>query len=181
MNKSLFTHYKVALLLSITLFIVFIALRVERDAINFAFLFAGSILGAFALDLDYFIYAYFFEPEKDVSRQIRAYTKHHDITGALKYALNKKNEITDKTLNNVVFQVVLLGLTVFVVASSTNLFVKALLISVAVNSMYRMMEEYVENGTKNWFWALKNKPDSSSFYTYTAIISLVMLYCFIIF
>lgn len=181
MSNKVLNSYKIPLLLSFTLFVVLIAIRVEREALSIALIFLGSILGGLLLELDYFIYAHFFEPEKDFSKQIQGYTKHKDYKGALNYIAYHRNDIKDKILNSAIFQVVLAGLTIVIVGSPVNVFLKALVISALVNSMYRMSEEYVEGRIDSWFWALKNKPTKNGFYIYSFFLVLALMFSLSVF
>lgn len=181
MKNKLVQSYLMPLLVSLVLFVVLLAVSVERYTLGIVAVFLGSVIGTFILDLDYFIYAYFFEPEKEFSKNIKAYTKHYDILGALHYIQFHKNEIKDKTLNSVLFQVAIAATSLFIVGSQTNLFLKSLVLSIFVNSIYRMVEEFFENRLDMWFWALKNKPTRDSFYIYTCTLLVVLLYTISIF
>ena len=169
---------KFPLLISTTLFLILLALRVERDPISIIFMLVGAYLGTFMLDLDYFVYAYFFEPEKEFSKQIRGYVTHGDLGGAMEYILYHKNSIKDKTLNSALFQIAIAGLSVVIVGSNAGLMLKSLILSIFVNSLYRMVEEYYENRLDTWFWAFKNKPRKESFYLYCCGLLLVLLFSF---
>lgn len=176
MKSKLLEVYLVPAIVSLVLFVVILALSVERSTGTIVLMFLGAFLGTFALDLDYFVYAYFFEPEIEFSKHLRAYTKDKDILGALKFVHHHKHDIKDKILNSVLFQVTLAGLALFIVSSNSGMFIKAFIVSVFVNSMYRMAEEFFENRLDEWFWALKNKPTKQSFYIYTGCLMAVLLY-----
>lgn len=174
-GKKILDSYKLPVLLSITLFVVILALTVERDLFQIILISLGTIVGTFILDLDYFIYAYFFEPEKEFSIQVRGYTKHKDYSGAWNYIYHHKAEIKDAVLNSALFQIALAGLVIIVAWSPTSIFIKALAISTFVNSIYRMAEEHFENRTDVWFWAFKNKPDKNTLYLYVSGLLVVLV------
>lgn len=167
--------YKISLLLSLTVFILILALRVERDPLNIIMAFVGSLVGAVLLDLDYFLHAYFLEPEKDFSKTLNGFVKHRNIGGALSYIHYHKDEIKDKTLNSMLFQVILGGLVLFVVPSNSTVLMKAVVLSTFVNSIYRMIEVYFEGDINEWFWALKTPPSRNGFYIYTAVLAAMLL------
>ncbi len=175
-GKKIFDAYKLPILLSITLFVVILAITVERSVFQIALIALGTIVGTFILDIDYFIYAYFFEPERDFSVQVRGYTKHKDYMGAWNYIYYHKAEIKDAVLNSALFQIALAGLLIVVAGTPASMFIKALTISAFVNSMYRMAEEHFENRTDSWFWAFKNKPTKNTFYLYICGLILVLVF-----
>ncbi|MFZ5424251.1 MAG: hypothetical protein ACOZAO_00450 [Patescibacteria group bacterium] len=168
---------KVQLLLSATLVVVLIALRVERDALQIALVILGSFFGTYLLKLDYLIHAYFVEPDSDFSKTLLAFLKHFDLIGALKYAYYNGDSVKEKTLNSVQFQVILIPLTVFVLSSTTSVFFKALVLSTLLNSLYLLVEHFFNNDLNEWFWALKNKPNKRTFYIYSGMLVLVFLFC----
>lgn len=176
MKSKLLEVYLVPIIISLVLFVVILALSVERSSINIVLMLLGAFLGTFALDIDYFIYAYFFEPATEFSKHLRAYTKDKDLLGALKFIHHHKHDIRDKILNSVLFQFTLAGLTLFIVSSNSGMFIKSFVVSIFVNSLYRMAEAFFENRLDEWFWALKNKPNKQSFYIYTCCLLAVLLY-----
>ncbi len=177
MLKTIVNVYKIPLLLSITLAVTLIALRVERNSLTIAFIILGSLLGTVILDLDYIIYAYFLEPNHDFSKTLKTFIHHKDYSNTLAFIHFHKNDLQDKILNSALFQGVLAGAAIFVMASNTGFFIKALVLSTFVNSIYRLIEEHLENRTETWFWALKTKPNKIMLYTYTAVLIGILLYC----
>ena len=158
MNKNWLGIYKVPLFLSLTVAIALIAVQVLRSPFTIGFVFVGSLLGTFILDLDYFIYAYVIEPQAEFSKTITAYIKHRDFSNALQYIQYHKNDMGERTLHSVVFQLAMVGITLFGVSVAPNYFVKALILSTFANSIYRLTELYFAGDYDSWFWALKNKP-----------------------
>jgi hypothetical protein len=180
LNKT--SHlYRTALLLSITLAIVLIALTVERNVINIILIAAGAIVGTFILDLDYVIHAYFVEPETTFSKMIVDYTKHKDIRGLLAFISVHKNDIEDKTLNSALFQIVLGAASLFVLASDVSLLIKTMVISAFLNSIYRFVGEYMHGRAPQWFWSLKINDTKGNMYGYILILLFTLFYCLYLF
>ena len=176
MFKKFLSTYKTPLLLSATISLIFVALNTKMDPFQIGLTIVGALAGTFLLDLDYFIYAYFLEPEKDFSKTLAGFLKHKDIGNALLYISYHADEIKEKTLHSVLFQVAFVLLTVFVVASSTGELIKAMAVSASANSIYRMFEYYFKGRSDEWFWALKNKPSKWGFYLYSAVLIILISY-----
>lgn len=176
-NKTSHLYNRTALLLAMTLAIVLLGLTVERNTFNITLIIAGCIAGVFVLDLDYIIHAYFVEPNTTFSKTLISYVKHKDIHGLLAFIKTHKNDIEDKTLNSALFQIVLGGAALFVLSASVSIFLRSLILSAFLNSIYRFGEEYLRGRVKQWFWSLKVDTTKSSIYGYTFILLITFLYC----
>lgn len=177
MEKKLATSYSTQLLVSITTGIAVIAGTIARSLAEILLILVGALLGTFVLDLEYLLYAYFFEPQKDFSVNLKAYIKHKDFIGAIKYIKQHPDDIKDKSLNSALFQLVMIPLLIYISYATTNYFVKALAFSTYANSIYRMVESYYLQKSAEWFWALKNKPDKRGLIAYSIILILVLIFC----
>lgn len=175
MVKKIWELYKTPLLVSLTLAIVLIAENSVKTPLLLTSIILGSFVGTFLLDLDYIIYAYFTDPEKEFSKSLRSFIKHNDYAGAASHIMHNKDSIEDKTLNSALFQIVLAGVSIFTMASAAGIFIKALVISTFANSIYKATDQYLAGKGKEWFWALKTVPNKNGFYTYVAVMVLVLI------
>ena len=175
--KNIISIYKIPLLISLTLAVILTALPVLKEPITIGIVFFSSIVGTFILDLDYIIHAYFIEPEKDFSKTLRAYIKHKDTINAVKHVSLHKSDVEDKTLNSALFQVVFALFSIFVMFSDIYYPLKALVLSILANSIYRLSELYFTKQAKNWFWAFKSTPDNKGVVVYMVIITSIFIYC----
>lgn len=175
MVRKLVELYKVPLLLSLTLTIVLIAIKIDPKVYPITSLVVGILLGTFFLDLDYLLYAMFIEPTADFSITLMGYLKHGDLKNALSYIYHHKDDIAEKSLNSALFQIVLGGLALLVTASNTNNLIKGLVIATFLNSIYRFSEHYFENKGDKWFWVFKNKPTKQGMQFYAIGLILVLI------
>ncbi|MBD3365800.1 hypothetical protein GF360_00450 [candidate division WWE3 bacterium] len=166
---KIFKIYKLPLLVSLTVFIVITALAVLKEPLEIGVVFLGSLLGTFFLDLDYIIYAYFTDMSTDFSRTLRGFFKHNDYSNAVSYIYYNKDKVKEKTLQSILFQIVIGAFSIFMVFSPINYFAKAVVISVYVNSLYRLAERYAKHDTNDWFWMLKDKPSEKNVKIYLAV------------
>ena len=176
MRTKIISIYKIPLLLSLTLTIVLLALKLQANALAFAYIILGGFAGTFLLDLDYIVYAYFLEPTADFSKTIKGFWSHCDPANALAFSHFNKHNIEEKTLNSVLFQIVLGAAAILVCISSANLLAKAFLLSAFVNSAYRLSEFYFDDKTSDWFWMLKAKPDKKALGLYVAGLVAVLIF-----
>jgi hypothetical protein len=181
MFKKFLTIYKIPLLISITLIIVLTAIKLPRDPMAFTLIIMGSLLGTFLLDLDYIIHAYFLEPATDFSRTLRAFIKHGDLGNAFSFIQYHRGEIKEKVLNSVLFQIVLTGLVIYVVYASPSVFIRALILSVYLNSLYRLAEHILTDRIEDWFWSLKSTPPRDKAILYGFVLFGVFVFCLTLF
>lgn len=180
MQQKLASSYKTQILISIVVAVIIIALKVARGPWEIATMAVGALLGTFFLDLEYIIYAYFFEPDAEFSINLKAYIKHKDMPGTLKYIQHHSDDVKDKSLNSALFQLILIPILIYISYATTAYFVKALALSVFANSIYRMAETHLQ-GNNDWFWALKSKPDKRGVMAYTLCMLVVLIFCFFVF
>ena len=181
MLKKICEVYKTQLFVSLTLSIVLVATSVLRTPLSIFLTFTGAMIGTFILDLDYIIYAYFLEPEKGFSKSLRGFIEHRDYSGAIHHIYYNRSEVKDKALNSFMFQIFLAGAVLFAVSATSSLLVKALIISIYANSIYKMVDYYFDGRSGEWFWALKKTPNENGILTYSIILVLVLVYCITLF
>lgn len=171
MLKKVVELYRFPLLLTVFVSAAILALTVQKDPIQIALVILGALVGAFFLDIDYLIHAYFLDPESEFSKSVQGYVHHKDYKGLANYVYYHRNDLKEKTLNSAIFQLVLGGASILVVSSPTSNFAKALVLSAFVNSMYRLAEQHLEfKNSDDWFWAFKTKPDKKGLALYSAIL-----------
>ncbi|HBY10177.1 TPA: hypothetical protein DEP93_02735 [candidate division WWE3 bacterium] len=180
MDKKSVLSLQTQFIISAVVAVVFLAAVVESSVVNIVFIVLASFLGTFVLDLEYPLYAYFFEPEKGFSRNFKNYIKDKDYRGALKYVFYNKGDVVDKSLNSALFQIIFAVLTVLVAYTSSSRIVTALIFSIFANSIFKMWEHYFNGQTDEWFWALKNKPDKKGVILYSAAMIMVLVVSFLI-
>jgi len=179
MLKKVVELYKFSLLLAVFVSIAILALTVQTNPVQIAMVILGALAGAFFLDLDYIIHAYFLEPESEFGKSVQGFGHHNDFKGLANYIYYHKNDLKEKTLNSAIFQLVLGGASVLVVSSTASNFAKALVISAFVNSMYRLAEQHFEyKNTGDWFWAFKKAPDKMGLAIYSGILLGVLVLSF---
>jgi len=174
-------YYRMPILIAITLIVVMTALNTVREPLQIAAIILGAFIGIFVFDLEFIIYAYFLEPQRDFSRTLATFLKHHDYKNALNFMNFNSGEIQEKTLNSALFQIAVAALSVFVISSDTFILAKALVLSVFANSIYKFSEYYFNDKLNEWFWALKEKPNKSGAMLYITVVCLVFVYCLYIY
>lgn len=170
MLKKFIDAYLISLLIALTIFIALMALNPYLSSLNVIYLVLGCLLGVFLLDLDYVLYAYFYDPEVPFSKTLRGYIAHKDFKNAIHHIYYNKSEVKEKSLNSALFQVVLAGAAIFTAASTAGILVKALVLVAFGISIYKMINSYFDGTSKEWFWAFKKVPNKDGIKIYTVIL-----------
>lgn len=161
--------------------IISLGLRLESNILNAFYFAVGAILGTFFLDLDYFLFAYITEPEHYFSKQLQKLISEKNISNVLNYIQTHKGEMGNLVLHSALFQGVLAALSFYVVSSSGNIFVKALVMTALLQSFYRQWVDYEkEKNLNDWFWVLSEKPGKNFLIWYFVIVGAIFLYSFLI-
>lgn len=155
MVLKLLNHYKIPLLIALVICAAVIGIPVVKDPFVIGLIIVGALAGAAFLDLDYFIYAYFTDTDRDFSKTFRAFVSHRDFDNALNYLNIHKSSIEDKVLNSALFQLALAGSSLIVVSAKAHLFVVALVLTAFLTSIYKMYEMYYKDQVYDWFWAIR--------------------------
>jgi len=181
MFQNLLQQYKYPLFLSLIFTIISLALRLESHLLNAIYFLVGAFFGTFFLDLDYFLFAYITEPDHYFSKELKKLIGRKNIPDIVSYVDTHKAEMGDSVLHSALFQGILVILSFYVVSSTGNIFMKALVMTAMLQSFYRQFKEYEKKGNlDDWFWMLTEKPHKNFLTWYFAIIGFIFLYSFLI-
>lgn len=177
MIKKIITYYKIPLLISSTLAVTILAQAVSRDAFEIFTIIFGCLLGTFVLDAEYILYAYMYDPESDFSKNVIGYIKSKDYKNLVTFINTHKSEIKDKSLNSVIFQVIIAAIGIFVAYSPISYFIKAFVLSISASTIYKLIEIYFEGDIDDWFWAVKNKPNKQGVFLFIIVLIAILVFC----
>ena len=126
---------------------------------QFVFLFSGLLFGSFLLDIDHLIYWYYTHPQLEESKLARITIKKKDYLATLKLLESTHKSHTDLLFHHIIFQLVLLGVSLFVMTSSNLVFGKALLIALNIHLLLDEYEDFELNKThlQTWLFARLSK------------------------
>ncbi len=176
---TILSTYKLKILVSITLSIVLIALRVEKAPINIIAACVGALLGTFMLELEYIIAAYWTDPDSEFSPNFRELISQGNYATAIIYARKHGYSLKQRTLHSVLFQLVLAFLLYYLVTSFASLLSIALVLSIYIQTFYAMYEENDEtHSIVSWFWILKKQPSKGTQILYLLAMVAVLVYIF---
>lgn len=179
--KTFLGAHKIQFLISITLSVILVSVATIKEPLTIFWVFLFSMLSMFVLDLDYIIHAYFTEPDEKFSINLRTFVKHKDYSGMLRHLQVNKGEIKEPTLNSAMFQIILSLVGIFAINSNVFFGVKALIVTLMANTLYRSIEIFFTQKTAEWFWSFKTSPNKTEFLLYILGMFGVLIYCLFLF
>jgi hypothetical protein len=169
--------YKIPLLLSLAVFFIYAALRVESNWISASFALLGSFLAIFLLDLEYFAFTYLIEPSVEKSRQLKELVSSKQYKNAFLFINQwEQNSIDEEmTIRSAMFQVLMYLFAFYFVSTLANGFVICLSLSILANLLYLQIIEFVRLGNlKRWFWIYTGELTKDGYFAYLILCSIAL-------
>lgn len=176
-NSEVFTH----IIVTVVYFLAITVLRGNFD-ISVLWLWVGAFVGAFILDIDHLIYWFWTNPQKEDSQQAFSIWKTKGLkSGKDLFSLLKNSHFSHQHLifHTVVFQVVLLITTFFVLTSSNNIFVAGLVLSMNLHLLKDEWQDFIKNPVilSGWlFWQVRIENPRSFLDFYLTLITIIFLF-----
>lgn len=157
MKREVFAHL-------ISFIVIFAAVSVFRlmSVINeglyipFALFWLGGLIGTFLPDIDHLVYVYLLKPHELTSQRAANLIDQRQITQSANLLVSTQNERQNMIFHTIWFQVVFMGLTVWVMMSNTNLFGWGLVLAFSLHLLVDQIQDYRKFGSlDNWFNSTK--------------------------
>ncbi|MFZ5366107.1 MAG: hypothetical protein ACOZBZ_02340 [Patescibacteria group bacterium] len=171
MRKEILSH-----LVPTLVFLVFLTLLHWQLKFSLIFFWLGASLGAVVLDLDHLLYTFIQAPHEFTSQRAKRFFEQRKFWEGIILLFETQEERGRMIFHSVLFQVILVILTFFVLTSSASLFGKGLVLGMLLHSLTDQGFEFVKNGEiENWFWQFRQKPAVNLQALYLAVIFLLFL------
>ncbi len=179
MLSKLFVRYRFRVLAALTVALAIIATRGEKQAAQILLIVLGSIVGILILDLEYFIHAYWDNPDSEFSKGFKDLMDQKNYQGLIAYVDAHRPTLSKRILQSVLFQILLGGVALFLATSQGPNFGTAISLSAFVQTFYSMFEEYnYSHSINSWFWILKPAPSKSVQIAYLVIMGAFLVFTF---
>jgi len=153
MKRELFLHFSFW-------FAFFLFITLIRQYFNLGYwpFWVGGILGVFLPDIDHIIYVYFVQPQELTSQRVGYLVDKKEIKRSVELLYETRSERRGLIFHTILFQVIFLVLTFWMMSSSGSLFGQGLVLSFALHLSVDQIVDLTEMGNlSNWF---KNLPFS---------------------
>jgi len=125
------------------------------------FLWLGTLVGTFLLDIDHLIYWFFTHPEKEDSQKARKLWQGKEYKELLLLLGQSHDSHTRLIFHSALFQIIFLIFTLYIFTSGGSYFGSGLAAGINLHLLKDEWEEYFEkkyNHLNDWlFWQLKRK------------------------
>jgi len=158
----------------------------KTNYLNYLYLFLGLSLGAYLLDLDHLIYWLYLQPNLEESRLAQLAWKKGDWQSLIKLLESTKHHHLSLIFHHYFFQVVLTIFSFFVFTSTSNIFIKSLLLAINIHLLTDEIIAYQNNPKtlQQWLFARESKQfalSSLKYYLYFFVVICIILTLILIF
>lgn len=151
MRRELFIHFSFWIS-----FFVFISIVRHFFSLSYWPFWLGGLLGLFLPDIDHVIYVLFLKPQELVSQRVGFLVNKKDFWKAIQVLYDTRSERSGLIFHTVLFQLIFLVLTFWMMSSSGSIFGKGLVLSFALHLSVDQIVDIMELGNfGNW---LKTSP-----------------------
>lgn len=146
MRRELFIHF--SLWFS---FFVFVAIVKHYFSLDSWLFWVGGVTGVFLPDLDHIIYVLFLRPQELTSQRFNFLVNRKEIKRAVELLYETRGERTGLIFHTVLFQIIFLILTFWMMSSSGSLFGHGLVLSFALHLSVDQIVDLIElQNFNNW-------------------------------
>ena len=182
LKKEIITH----LIPSLIFFLVsLIFLWSKLSVLNIFFLFSGTIIGTFIIDIDHFIYCFITHPNSPSGQQATSYLKNNQYSKAFFSVFNTHTQHHQLTFHSATFIPLWALFSLFIITSTTSIFAQSLVLAGYLHLLKDIWDEQnsIPQNLNKWlFWQIKT-PVSQKFQKYFVYSSttafLILLFIFI--
>lgn len=167
--------YKIPVLLSLVVFFLYVAFRVDANWISATFALVGSLLSIFLLDLEYFAFAYVIEPTVEKSKQLKELVQQKQYKNAFAFIEQWEESSVEEemTIRSAMFQVLTYLFAFYFISTLANPFVVCLSLAILFNLYYLQIIEFARVGNlKRWFWIYSGELTRDGYLAYLGLAGL---------
>jgi len=127
-------------------------------------------------ELDHFIYVFFTNPQEVTSQRIQYFCRNREYIKCLGLLADTVEERTGSIFHTLIFQLVILALSFWVVTSSGNLLGKGLVLSLFLHLLVDQAIDYQKGGNlSRWFQDIPINLDKNQSLVFLLVASLIFI------
>jgi len=147
MKKEAFIH--ISFLIS---FFLFVSIFKGWISISYWPFWVGGLVGNFLADFDHIIYVFFLKPHELTSQRVNYMVGKRRFFDTIDLLSKTRTERTSLIFHSILFQLIFIVLTFFVITSSGSLFGRGLVLSFSLHLLVDQAVDLIENKDLNiWF------------------------------
>jgi hypothetical protein len=141
MKRELFIHF--SFLISL-----FILISLVKGWLNLSYwpFWVGGLVGNMLVDVDHFIYVYFLRPHELTSQRVNYMVGKRNLLATFDLLAKTRRERKDLIFHTILFQLVFLVLTIFILTSSQNLLGRGIVLALSIHLLVDQLVDIVEEG-----------------------------------
>ena len=151
MRRELFIHFSFWLS-----FFVLITLVKQLFNLSYWPFWVGGVVGLFLPDIDHLVYVFFLQPQELTSQRVNFLLDKREVKRTLELLYETRSERTGLIFHTILFQLIFLILTFWIMTSSGSFFGKGLVLSFSIHLLIDQMVDL--NDLKSFDNWVKNFP-----------------------
>jgi hypothetical protein len=137
----------------------------------------GGIFGTILPDVDHLIYVYLLKPQDLTSQRVAYLNEERKFTKAVEILADSRYERSMTVFHSVIFQIVILALTIYIVSSSSSLFAIGIVTAFSLHLIVDQVIDIRKVGTiQTWFRNMNIVIDKKRSTYYVAVICVVLIF-----
>ena|SRR3989344_3234475 len=157
-------RYKIPVLIALVTGLAVIVFGGETFWLNAIFAFAGALLGAVLIDVEYLIDSYLIDSQSPQAFKVKEMVSSKNLKGLVAFYNENEYQFGELSIRSGLFQLVLSLFVLYVIVAGQWIFMVALSLSLFANLLYVQIIEFNRTKTlQRWFW-FYNGALSENFY-----------------
>jgi hypothetical protein len=170
-KKELFVHF--SFLIS---FLIFTSLIKGWINLSYWPFWVGGVVGTLLPDLDHLIYIFFLRPYELTSQRATRLISEKEVVRTLELLAETRYERKDLIFHTLLFQLIFLILTFWIITSSGSLFGRGLVLAFSLHLVIDQIVDLMETGgLTNWSKNIPLVPSKENSIRYCAILLVLIL------
>lgn len=138
----------------------------------------GGLIGFFLLDADHLLDVYFLHPEQSASQKVKQALLTRKWRTVWETLISTAPERANLVLHSVIFETIIVILSIYAVTSSGGLFASALVLAFFLRILSEQIREFMKSGHySSWFWQIRDPVPHNlqAVFLTTALITFIIL------
>ena len=134
-------------------YFLFLTIINSLYSLNFWPLYVGGLVGIFIMpNLDHPLHIFVFQPQELTSQRVLVLIKNKQYKEALVLMYDTRDERSNLIFHTTLFQITFTVLTIWVITSSGNLFVRGLVLGYLLSLVIFNLKKYIIKTENNFAW-----------------------------
>jgi hypothetical protein len=146
MKRELFIHFAFW-------FAFFVLISIFNNYLSLSYwpFWVGGLVGTLIPDIDHLIYVFFLSPGDLTSQRVNFLLRKKEVFRVVSLLYETRSERKNLVFHTFIFQLIFLGLTFFILSSSSSIFVRGLVLAFSIHTVVDQLADTLDlKNLNNW-------------------------------